>query len=360
MEVPTHIILDTPTRSSREGNNHGSNFRIQNNNNSEINLRDNENIEFLDGNNELLSLLKFHSLCSFLARCQSYFLSSWINWTYASCISFLGGYSGLNILGAFHNSINSELILLNSDTEDINQIILLNHKNAPLAMMKLLCEVMVTFVTALIICKISLSLVVDLMVNLIESTLVLISLLIILKMLIYFVLKDNTTSAVSVNMTNESNSEEKANNEDYQKASCVLKLRKLFKELLPHLRSTQGQVINGYTEDCCNSNIGRIEDYHNDNTRQKTRNEALHESDTEKNCFIQGHLHYQKEDNNKGDHESYPGYQRSRCIVCLENEVKVALVPCGHFCLCVSCAQRTSENDCPICREAVVFQQFIY
>jgi hypothetical protein len=36
------------------------------------------------------------------------------------------------------------------------------------------------------------------------------------------------------------------------------------------------------------------------------------------------------------------------CIVCMERPSDVAVVPCGHFCLCEECAAKC--NNCPICR----------
>uniref|UniRef100_A0A7S1RLV6 RING-type domain-containing protein n=1 Tax=Alexandrium catenella TaxID=2925 RepID=A0A7S1RLV6_ALECA len=43
--------------------------------------------------------------------------------------------------------------------------------------------------------------------------------------------------------------------------------------------------------------------------------------------------------------------QRERCTVCLEMPRGVCLQPCGHCCVCSSCAARLSQ--CPICRCAI-------
>jgi len=39
------------------------------------------------------------------------------------------------------------------------------------------------------------------------------------------------------------------------------------------------------------------------------------------------------------------------CIICLENERCVALIPCGHLCLCRQCCG--SQTKCPICRTPI-------
>lgn len=39
------------------------------------------------------------------------------------------------------------------------------------------------------------------------------------------------------------------------------------------------------------------------------------------------------------------------CVVCLESPAQVAVIPCGHVCVCTECAQQ--QELCPICRAAV-------
>lgn len=47
--------------------------------------------------------------------------------------------------------------------------------------------------------------------------------------------------------------------------------------------------------------------------------------------------------------------QASECVACTENQKRVALVPCGHQCLCIACAKQLPKPYiCPICRAAVV------
>lgn len=46
------------------------------------------------------------------------------------------------------------------------------------------------------------------------------------------------------------------------------------------------------------------------------------------------------------------------CVVCCENTVDIAFVPCGHFCCCQNCSVRLQE--CPICRVKIQIAQKIY
>jgi len=43
------------------------------------------------------------------------------------------------------------------------------------------------------------------------------------------------------------------------------------------------------------------------------------------------------------------------CIICMENEYDVVMVPCGHYCMCHECADKIlgSTSKCPICRQKV-------
>ena len=44
------------------------------------------------------------------------------------------------------------------------------------------------------------------------------------------------------------------------------------------------------------------------------------------------------------------------CIVCMEREKKVVLLPCKHMCMCKVCTDEimADKAQCPVCREAVV------
>ncbi len=43
------------------------------------------------------------------------------------------------------------------------------------------------------------------------------------------------------------------------------------------------------------------------------------------------------------------------CLVCLEKEHDVVIVPCGHFCMCNECANqiKCSSGKCPLCRGTI-------
>ena len=41
------------------------------------------------------------------------------------------------------------------------------------------------------------------------------------------------------------------------------------------------------------------------------------------------------------------------CLICLENEKAIALVPCGHVCFCITCGPLNTATTCPVCRREV-------
>jgi len=43
--------------------------------------------------------------------------------------------------------------------------------------------------------------------------------------------------------------------------------------------------------------------------------------------------------------------QERNCVVCLEKERKVLLLPCKHVCLCESCS--VNVDVCPLCRAII-------
>lgn len=46
------------------------------------------------------------------------------------------------------------------------------------------------------------------------------------------------------------------------------------------------------------------------------------------------------------------------CTVCFENAKNIALVPCGHVCICEVCSKHIS--DCPLCRAKITYKCKIY
>ena len=47
------------------------------------------------------------------------------------------------------------------------------------------------------------------------------------------------------------------------------------------------------------------------------------------------------------------------CCVCLDAEAKQMLVPCGHLCVCLTCAN-TLDGDCPKCRQKITGRVHVY
>lgn len=47
------------------------------------------------------------------------------------------------------------------------------------------------------------------------------------------------------------------------------------------------------------------------------------------------------------------------CVVCQDEEANVAVVDCGHLCLCMSCSDTImkSTRECPLCRTRIVTEQ---
>jgi hypothetical protein len=41
------------------------------------------------------------------------------------------------------------------------------------------------------------------------------------------------------------------------------------------------------------------------------------------------------------------------CVLCLKHEKNIALLPCGHVCICEPCSQHQILEECPMCRENI-------
>jgi hypothetical protein len=53
----------------------------------------------------------------------------------------------------------------------------------------------------------------------------------------------------------------------------------------------------------------------------------------------------------------------SKCAVCLDGPLENIVLPCGHLCLCSTCAIRVAEtrpSRCPICRQAIASVTKVY
>lgn len=57
-----------------------------------------------------------------------------------------------------------------------------------------------------------------------------------------------------------------------------------------------------------------------------------------------------------GLEDELAGGDEHLCVVCLENQRDVVLVPCGHMVLCRFCCAGIINNssECPVCRETIV------
>ena len=57
----------------------------------------------------------------------------------------------------------------------------------------------------------------------------------------------------------------------------------------------------------------------------------------------------------------------TECVVCMDKEPKIALIPCGHMCTCKDCtdvlttrSSRWKPMECPICRAPITATQVIF
>ena len=46
--------------------------------------------------------------------------------------------------------------------------------------------------------------------------------------------------------------------------------------------------------------------------------------------------------------------EKNSCKLCMEDNISVVFLPCGHLCCCTSCANMPAIRTCPICRVPVV------
>lgn len=56
---------------------------------------------------------------------------------------------------------------------------------------------------------------------------------------------------------------------------------------------------------------------------------------------------------NKGGEDYEEDDVAYACVMCMTNANRVALVPCGHKCLCIKCTFELDSHNCPICMKDV-------
>lgn len=49
-----------------------------------------------------------------------------------------------------------------------------------------------------------------------------------------------------------------------------------------------------------------------------------------------------------------------KCCVCMENNVNLFFIPCGHCCCCHECHSKMEQNKCPVCREVIKYHRIIF
>lgn len=49
-----------------------------------------------------------------------------------------------------------------------------------------------------------------------------------------------------------------------------------------------------------------------------------------------------------------------QCVICMDNQKRVATQPCGHVAACVSCYKKLAVKICPICRHTVYAKSYVY
>lgn len=45
--------------------------------------------------------------------------------------------------------------------------------------------------------------------------------------------------------------------------------------------------------------------------------------------------------------------EQSTCVVCMDREINVVLIPCGHLIMCNHCAESLASKKCPTCRQTI-------
>jgi len=58
-----------------------------------------------------------------------------------------------------------------------------------------------------------------------------------------------------------------------------------------------------------------------------------------------------------GSGRPHPDAEETMCVVCFDAHKDHIIVPCGHMCVCASCAEKLTKTrtpTCPVCREPII------
>ena len=48
------------------------------------------------------------------------------------------------------------------------------------------------------------------------------------------------------------------------------------------------------------------------------------------------------------------------CIICFQGNRDIAFLPCGHFCICLTCSKKYKDKKCLVCRKIYKNKQRIF
>jgi hypothetical protein len=55
----------------------------------------------------------------------------------------------------------------------------------------------------------------------------------------------------------------------------------------------------------------------------------------------------------KPDRVFDPQPDSPECVICMDMNKEMIIVPCGHYCMCRKCTQSLTKRECPICRGVI-------
>jgi hypothetical protein len=81
------------------------------------------------------------------------------------------------------------------------------------------------------------------------------------------------------------------------------------------------------------------------------------ENETDENRKDSKDVHVHSNDNNPSEENKIAEFDdgdSTECVICLTDPRSIAVYPCRHMCMCISCANAmpAQNNKCPICRRA--------